>query len=130
MAERRHRVVVIGGGFAGLYAVRGLRDAPVAVTLVDRRNHHLFQPLLYQVATGSLGAGEIAPPLRWVLRKQRNAAVVLAEVESIDLEQRVILANGADGQHHRLAYDTLVVAAGAETNYFGHDEWAATAPWL
>jgi NADH dehydrogenase len=130
VTAREHRVVVVGGGFAGLYAVRGLRDAPVRVTLVDRANHHLFQPLLYQVATGSLTAGEIAPPLRWILRRQRNVVVVLAEVESLDLEQRSIVAHGADGHRHRLEYDTLIVAAGAETNYFGHDEWAAAAPGL
>ena len=130
MPPATHRVVIVGGGFAGLYAARGLADAPVAVTLVDRRNHHLFQPLLYQVATGSLSSGEIAPPLRWILRRQRNAAVVLADVEGIDLDQKVILAQGADGHEHRLSYDTLVVAVGAETNYFGHDDWAPHAPGL
>jgi len=130
MRAAPHRVLVVGGGFAGLYAARGLRDAPVAVTLVDRRNHHLFQPLLYQVATGSLTAGEIAPPLRWILRRQRNATVVLADVESIDLDARSIVALGADGHRHELPYDTLVVAAGAETNYFGHDGWSASAPGL
>jgi NADH:ubiquinone reductase (H+-translocating) len=126
----RHRVVVIGGGFAGLNAVRGLAGAPVDVQLVDRRNHHLFQPLLYQVATGSLAAGEIATPLRWILRRQRNATVAMAEVEGIDLEGRTVTARGRDGHEHVLPYDTLVVAAGAETAYFGHPQWAADAPGL
>lgn len=126
----RHRVLVIGGGFAGLNAVRGLAGAPVDVQLVDRRNHHLFQPLLYQVATGSLASGEIAPPLRWILRRQRNARVALAEVEAIDLAARTVTARGRDGHQHVLPYDTLVVAAGAETAYFGHPEWAADAPGL
>ena len=126
----RHRVVVIGGGFAGLNAVRGLAGAPVDVPLVDRRNHHLFQPLLYQVATGSLASGEIATPLRWILRRQRNVSVALAEVEGIDLEGRTVTARGRDGNEHVLPYDTLVVAAGAETAYFGHPQWAADAPGL
>ena len=130
MAAPRHRVVVIGGGFAGLNAVRGLAGAPVDVQLVDRRNHHLFQPLLYQVATGSLASGEIATPLRWILRRQRNASVALAEVEGIDLEGRTVTARGRDGHEHVLPYDTLVVAAGAETAYFGHPQWAADAPGL
>jgi NADH dehydrogenase len=123
-------VLVIGGGFAGLNAVRGLAGAPVDVRLVDRRNHHLFQPLLYQVATGSLAAGEIAPPLRWIQRRQRNASVALAEVAAIDLAARTVTARGRDGDQHVLPYDTLVVAAGAETAYFGHPEWAGDAPGL
>jgi NADH dehydrogenase len=125
-----HRVVIVGGGFAGLYAARGLASAPVQVTVADRRNHHLFQPLLYQVATGSLAAGEIAPALRSILRRQRNATVLLAEVDALDLANRTVRALGYDGREHVLAYDTLVLAAGADTNYFGHDEWAADAPGL
>jgi NADH:ubiquinone reductase (H+-translocating) len=120
-----HRVVVVGGGFGGLQAVRGLRRAPVEVTLVDRRNFHLFQPLLYQVATGALAAGEIASPLRGILKRQRNARVVLDEVGGFDLAgRRVLLAASA------LEYDTLVVAAGAGHAYFGHDEWRPVAPGL
>src|SRR3712207_1259303 len=121
----RERVVVVGGGFAGLYAVRALDDAPVSVTLVDRRNFHLFQPLLYQVATGSLSPANIAAPLRSVLQRQRNAETIMAEVVDFDPDHReVILADG------RLSYDTLIVAAGSRYNYFGHDDWAPQAPGL
>ena len=120
-----HRVVVVGGGFGGLHAVRALRRAPVQVTLVDRRNFHLFQPLLYQVATGSLSPGEIASPLRGILKRQRNATVHMAEVRDFDLEGRRVLlgrkANDTDGGE--LPYDSLVVATGASHAYFGHDEW-------
>lgn len=119
------RVVVIGAGFGGLAAVRALRRAPVEITLVDRRNHHLFQPLLYQVATGGLSPGEIAYPIRAVLRRQKNAQVLLAEATGIDLSQRrVTLADGF------LDYDFLVVAAGARHAYFGHPEWEPYAPGL
>jgi NADH:ubiquinone reductase (H+-translocating) len=124
-SARAHRVVVVGGGFGGLRAVRGLRRAPVEVTLVDRRNFHLFQPLLYQVATGVLAAGEIASPLRGILKRQRNAKVVLGEVLGFDLERRRVLLEGS-----ALDYDTLVVAAGAEHAYFGHDDWRPLAPGL
>ena len=115
----------MGGGFGGLNAVRGLRRSPVAVTLVDRRNHHLFQPLLYQVATGSLSPANIAAPLRGVVADQRNCEVLLAEVTGFDPERRrVTLDEGF------LVYDTLVVAAGSTHSYFGHDEWAPFAPGL
>jgi len=128
---RRHRVVVVGGGFGGLQAVQGLRDAPVDVVVIDRRNFHLFQPLLYQVATGALSPGEIASPLRGVLKRQRNATVVLAEVTGLDLERRVVHVRGVGGGREAdIAYDTLIVAAGAGHSYFGHDEWAAVAPGL
>jgi len=124
-------VVVIGGGFAGLQAVRELRTAHAEVTLVDRRNFHLFQPLLYQVATGSLSPGEIAQPLRGILARQRNAKVLLAEVLAIDLpRRRVRLRRQPDGECGDLAYDSLVVAAGAAHSYFGHDPWAPHAPGL
>ena len=128
----RHRVVVIGGGFGGLRAARGLRGAPVEVTLIDRRNFHLFQPLLYQVATGALSAGEIATPLRAILKRQANARVVMGEVERIDLgARRVALGRVGDGSRPReIEYDTLIVAAGAGHSYFGHDEWPAAAPGL
>ena len=130
-ADRPHRVVVIGGGFGGLQAVRGLRRAPVEVTLVDRRNFHLFQPLLHQVATGAVSAGEIASPLRGVLKRQGNARVVLGEVSGFDLAgRRVLLDRLANGDEAAIAYDTLVVAAGATHAYFGHDEWRTLAPGL
>jgi NADH dehydrogenase len=119
------RVVIIGGGFGGLYAAQALRRAAVDVTVVDRRNFHLFQPLLYQVATGGLSPGDIASPLRYVLRRQRNTRVVLGEVQDIDLARRRVLLS--DGE---LDYDFLIAAAGATHHYFGHDEWALHAPGL
>jgi len=118
-------VVIVGGGFAGLYAARALKGAPLRVTLLDRRNHHLFQPLLYQVATAGLAAPDVAAPIRRVLRRQANATVLLAEVTGIDPRaRRVVLADG------ELGYDFLILAAGAETNYFGHEDWGAWAPGL
>lgn len=120
------RVVIIGGGFGGLAAARALRRAPVQITLVDRRNHHLFTPLLYQVAMAGLSPAEIAVPIRSVLSKQDNARVLLAEVREIDLtSKRVILREAPP-----LTYDYLVIATGARNNYFGHDEWASKAPGL
>ena len=122
-----HRVTVVGGGFAGLYAARSLGiDPEVRLTLVDRRNFHLFQPLLYQVATGALSPGDIAQPLRSVLRKQRNTTVILGEAVGLDPDRREVLM--ADGGP--IPYDTLVVATGAHHTYFDHPEWAAIAPGL
>ena len=122
-----HRVTVVGGGFGGLYAARSLGiDPEVRLTLVDRRNFHLFQPLLYQVATGALSPGEIAQPLRSVLRRQRNTTVILGEAVGLDLGRReVLLADGGP-----IAYDTLIVATGAHHSYFDHPEWASLAPGL
>jgi NADH dehydrogenase len=120
-----YHVVVVGGGFGGLKAVRSLRGAPVRVTLVDKRNHHLFQPLLYQVATAGLSPGDIATPLRGVLNRQRNARVILGDVVDIDPDgKKVILKDG------ELGYDALVVATGARHTYFGHDDWEPLAPGL
>jgi NADH:quinone reductase (non-electrogenic) len=128
----RHRVLVIGGGFGGLLATKGLKRADVDVTLVDRRNHHLFQPLLYQVATGALSPGEIATPLRGIFKRQRNVKVVLGEVESIDLDARIahVATVAGEGNEQDLPYDTLIVAAGAAHSYFGHDDWLPLAPGL
>jgi len=118
-------VVIVGGGFGGLYAARSLAKAPVAVTLIDRRNFHLFQPLLYQVATGGLSPGEIASPLRVVLRHNPNTEVLLGEVVDLDAQRRrVILRDG------EAAYDHLIVATGATHHYFGNDQWAPLAPGL
>lgn len=128
--EGRHRVVVVGGGFGGLQAAQRLRRAPVALTLIDRRNFHLFQPLLYQVATGALSPGEIASPLRGVLKRNRHATVVLGEVTGVELAAREVVVAQAGGRESRVSYDTLIVAAGARHSYFGHDEWAPIAPGL
>ena len=124
--ETRPRVVILGGGFGGLYAAKALARAPVRVTLVDRRNHHLFQPLLYQVATAGLSPADIGEPIRRILRHQRNATVLMADAESVDTGRRAVrLAGGSE-----LAYDYLIVATGAGHSYFGRDEWAAHAPGL
>src|SRR5690242_13450714 len=120
------KVIIIGGGFGGLSAAQALKSAPVDATLIDRRNYHLFQPLLYQVATGSLSPGEVAAPLRGVLGRQKNTRVLLGEVEDIDpVAKRVLLADGASFE-----YDFLIVAAGSRTSYYGHDEWQKWAPGL
>jgi NADH dehydrogenase len=124
-----HRVVVVGGGFGGLFATRFLRRAPVQVTLIDRVNYHLFQPLLYQVATGILSEGQIAPPIRNVLG-QRNVVVELAEVTSFDLAAHTLTAMRPDGVLFTVPYDSLIVAAGAGQSYFGHDEFSRWAPGM
>ena len=118
-------IVIVGGGFGGLYAARRLRRARALVTLVDRRNHHLFFPLLYQVATAGLSPGDIAAPIRRVLRKQANTTVLMGEVRSIDADGRRILLD--DGE---ISYDYLILAAGSAPHYFGHDDWAVHAPAL
>src|SRR5690606_3251401 len=124
--QGRPRVVVIGGGFAGLNVVKGLKNAEVDITLIDRRNHHLFAPLLYQVATAQLSPANIAQPLRGILKGQKNAKVLLDEAVGIDVDQKTVaLASGGS-----VRYDYLVVAVGATHSYFGHDEWAEDAPGL
>jgi NADH dehydrogenase len=120
--RERHHVVIIGSGFGGLFAARALKLAPVRVTLIDRTNHHLFQPLLYQVATGILSEGQIAPPTRDVLRNHRWLRVILADVKRIDVDSRTVHADEF-GQPLTVAYDSLIVAGGAATSYFGHDEF-------
>src|SRR5450432_493225 len=120
------QVLILGGGFAGLNAAQKLKSAPVEITLIDRRNFHLFQPLMYQVATGSLSPGEIAAPLRGVLSRQKNARVLLGEATDIDpVAKRVILRDGAG-----FNYDFLIVATGSQTSYYGHDDWRQWAPSL
>lgn len=126
----RPRVVIVGGGFGGLSAAKGLSDVEVDVTLVDRINHHLFQPLLYQVATGILSDGQIAPPLRSIFSDQANLQVRLAEVTGFDLERRAVYAVTPDGERLTLPYEFLIVAAGSTHAYFGHDEWEQFAPGL
>ncbi len=126
------RVVVVGGGFGGLQVVQKLRRAPVEIMLIDRQNFHLFQPLVYQVATGALSAAEIATPLRAIFKRQRNVQVVLAEVTDFDLERRqVLLGRLPNGDVTRTVdYDVLVVAGGSRYSYFGHDDWQRFAPEL
>jgi NADH:ubiquinone reductase (H+-translocating) len=126
MKSHRPHVVILGGGFGGTRAARGLRTAPVRVTLIDRTNHHVFQPLLYQVATAGLAGSDIASPIRWMLRHQRNATVLMAEVSAVDPERRVVRLDTGDD----IPYDYLIAATGARHSYFGHGEWEAHAPGL
>lgn len=117
--------MIVGGGFGGLSAARALAGAPVEVTLVDRSNHHVFQPLLYQVATATLSPGDIAAPIRWIVSRQRNTRVIMAEVSEVDLSRAVVVTDAGE-----LPFDFLVLAPGATHAYFGHDEWAPVAPGL
>jgi NADH:quinone reductase (non-electrogenic) len=125
----RHHVVIVGGGFGGLAAAKALRRGEIDVTVVDRTNHHLFQPLLYQVATGILSEGDIAPPIRDILRRQRNARVVLGEVVDINLDDRRLTVD-AVGERSEIGYDSLIVAAGARQSYFGRPEFGHDAPGM
>lgn len=126
MSSGQHHVVVVGAGFGGLEFTRAIVGAPMRITLIDQRNHHLFQPLLYQVATTSLATSEIAWPIRHLLRRERQVTTLLATVCGIDtVGKRVMLADG-----DAIAYDTLVLATGARHSYFGHDEWEEFAPGL
>src|SRR6516162_9150683 len=119
------RVVIVGGGFGGLYAARALGGGPVSVTLIDKRNYHLFRPLLYQVATGLLSADEISGPLRSILSRQNNIDVLLGEVTGVDAQKRVVRL-----EQHEVPYDFLVLATGVQYNYFGHNDWAEIATGL
>jgi NADH dehydrogenase len=123
-------VIIVGAGFGGLAAARALKDAPVRVLLLDRTNHHVFQPLLYQVATAMLAPSEIASPIREVLRKQRNATVALLEVTHVDADRRQVFFSYLDGEERSLPYDYLILATGVQQSYFGHDEFAPFAPGL
>ena len=125
MNENRHRVVIVGGGFGGLYAARELAGAPVSVTVIDKRNYHLFRPMLYQVATGLLSADEISGPLRSILSRQRNVEVLMDEVIGVDADKRVVRL-----KQRQVSYDYLILATGIQYNYFGHDEWRGVAPGL
>jgi NADH dehydrogenase len=128
--SRTPRVVIVGGGFGGLAAAKALKNAPVQVTLIDRTNHHLFQPLLYQVATSVLSPSQISSPIRGILRRQRNTTVIMGEVTGIDKAQRYVLASDADRQHVRVPYDYLILATGVRQSYFGHDEFEKFAPGI
>ena len=123
--ESKPRVVIVGGGFGGLNAARSLAKLPVAITLIDRKNHHTFQPLLYQVATAGLSPGDIATPIRWILRGHKNVEVLLGEVTGFDLGSRTVRLDDSG-----IPYDYLIVAAGAQHSYFGHDDWEPLAPGL
>lgn len=130
MGNQLPRVVIVGGGFGGLAAAKALKHTPAEVVLIDRTNHHLFQPLLYQVATSVLGPGQIASPIRGILGKQRNTTVILGEVTGVDKERRCILATSADREAVTLPYDYLILATGAGHSYFGHNEFEQFAPGL
>ncbi|HUK47139.1 MAG TPA: FAD-dependent oxidoreductase, partial [Terriglobales bacterium] len=125
MNDKRPRVVVVGAGFGGLEATRKLAKLPVQVTLIDRRNHHTFQPLLYQVATAGISPAEIAAPIRWVMRGRENVEVLMDEVVDFDLSRKIVKLPDFE-----VPYDYLLVAAGAQHSYFGHDEWEPLAPGL
>src|SRR5215469_8521208 len=125
MAPQRPRVVIAGAGFGGLEAAKSLRNSAADVIVIDRENHHCFQPLLYQVATAALSPADVAWPIRRILRKQKNATVLMAEIRNIDTGKRLVRADLVD-----VTYDFLVLATGATHSYFGHDEWAAAAPGL
>src|SRR5687768_11280119 len=126
MKSHLPHVVILGGGFGGTHAARALRTAPVRVTLIDRTNHHVFQPLLYQVATAGLAGSDIASPIRWMLRRQRNATVIMAEVVAVDAGHRIVKLDTGDD----IPYDYLIAATGARHSYFGHGEWEAHASRL
>src|SRR6202051_4276688 len=123
--QTAHRVIIVGAGFGGLNAAEKLAKAPVQITVIDRKNYHTFQPLLYQVATAGLSPGEIAAPIRSILRSHQNIEVLMAEVTEFDLDRRCVKTSDVD-----MPYDYLIVAAGATHSYFGHDDWEPYAPGL
>src|SRR5246500_5147936 len=126
----RTKVVIAGAGFGGLAAAKALRNTPASVVLIDRTNHHLFQPLLYQVATSALTPSQIATPIRSIFRNQKNATVVMGEVTGVDKDQKCVFVSDADRQNVPIAYDYLILATGASHSYFGHNEFAEYAPGL
>src|SRR5262249_35852649 len=130
MGEHGPRIVIVGGGFGGLAAAKALGKTPARVLLVDRTNHHLFQPLLYQVATAELSPGQIASPIRGILRKQRNTTVILGEVTAVDTDRRCVFVDSFDRERVPISYDSLILATGARHSYFGHDEFEQFAPGL
>src|SRR6266446_10413025 len=130
MPDAVPRVVIVGGGFGGLAAAKALRKTNAQVILVDRENHHLFQPLLYQVATADLGPGQIATPIRGILRNQRNATVIMGQVTGVDTDRRCVFVDSADREGAPVEYDYLILATGARHSYFGHDEFEQLAPGL
>src|SRR5271166_5885182 len=130
MTDSTPRVVIVGGGFGGLAAAKALKNTPARVCLVDRTNHHLFQPLLYQVATSVLTPGQIASPIRGILRKQRNATIILGEVNGVDKEKKWVWVNSIDRLCVAVPYDYLILATGVTHSYFGNDEFAKYAPGL
>ena len=123
-------MVIVGGGFGGLAAARALKNAPVKLVLIDRTNHHLFQPLLYQVATSELAPGQIGSPIRGILGKQRNTTVLLGEVIGVDKDEQCVVVSDADRTGVRLPYDYLILATGSTHSYFGHEEFRRHAPGL
>src|SRR6266851_4006146 len=130
MSDSVPRVVIVGGGFGGLAAAKSLKRAPVQIILIDRTNHHLFQPLLYQVATSVLAPGQIASPIRGILRNQKNVTVFLGEVTGVDKERKRVFASSADREGVPLPYDYLILATGVSHSYFGHNEFEEFAPGL
>ena len=130
MSEHLPRIVIVGGGFGGLAAAKVLGKAPTSIILIDRANHHVFQPLLYQVATSALGPAQISSPIRGILRKQKNTMVIMGEVTGVDKEQRCVFVNSADREHVPVPYDYLILATGVRHSYFGHNEFEKFAPGL
>src|SRR5215471_16931351 len=130
MKDRTPRIVIVGGGFGGLAAAKALKNSPVEVILLDRNNHHLFQPLLYQVAISVLTPGQVASPIRAILRKQKNSTIILGEVTGVDKERRCVFVNSADREGVPVPYDYLILATGASHSYFGHSEFEKFAPGL
>src|SRR5580692_4342326 len=124
------KIVIVGGGFGGLAAAKALRNVPAKIILIDRTNHHVFQPLLYQVATSVLAPGQIGSPIRGILRNQENITVILGEVTGVDKDQKCVFVSDADRQNVQISYDCLILATGVSHSYFGHNEFEQFAPGL